>query len=63
MDIKEHNIFVALFESLFWKQDHFKVFDGSSIERAIAPPSDGTGSIVNHLNIRPDIRQHWHYGH
>ena len=38
-------------------------FDSTSLEITIAPPSDGSGSISNHLNIRPDIRQHWHYGH
>ena len=45
MVIKEHKIYVALSESLYWKQAYFQVFDGSSIERAIAPPSDGPGSI------------------
>ena len=45
MVIKEHNIFVALSESLYWKQAYFHVFDSASIEKAIAPPSDGSGSI------------------
>ena len=45
MVIKEHKICVALSESLYWKQAYFQVFDGTSIERAIAPPSDGPGSI------------------
>ena len=49
MVIKEHKIFVALSESLYWKHANFQVFDsafdGTSIERAIAPPSDGPGSI------------------
>ena len=45
MVIKEHKIFVALSESLYWKQAFFQVFDGTSIERTIAPPSDGPGSI------------------
>ena len=43
--IKEHKIFVALSESLYWKQTYFHVFDSTSIERAIAPPCDGSGSI------------------
>ena len=30
-------------ESLYWKQAHFKVCDGTSVERAMAPPSDGSG--------------------
>ena len=63
MAIKEHKIFVAPSESLYWKQAYFHIFDGASIERAIAPPSDGSGSIQKHSNIRSDIRQHWHYGH
>ena len=63
MVIKEHKISVALPESLYWKHANFHVFDGTSIERAMAPPSDGSGSILNHPNIRSDIRQHWHYGH
>ena len=42
---KEHKIFVALSESLYWKQAYFKVFDSASMERAIAPPSDRSGSI------------------
>ena len=45
MVIKEHKIFVALPESLYWKQAYFQVFDSTSIERTIAPPSDGSGSI------------------
>ena len=61
--IKEHKISVALSESLYWRQAYFKVFDGTSIERAMAPPSDGSGLIEKHSNIRSDIRQHWHYGH
>ena len=60
---KEHKISVALSESLYWKQAYFQFFDGTSIERAMAPPSDGSGSIKNHSNIRSDIRKHWHYGH
>ena len=63
MVIKEHKICVALSESLYWKQAYFQVFDGTSIERAIAPPSDEPGSISNHTNIRSDIRQHCYYGH
>ena len=43
--IKKHKIFVALSESLYWKQTYFHVFGGTSMERAIAPHSDGTGSI------------------
>ena len=43
MVIKEHKIFVAHSESL--KKAYFKVFDGTSIERAIATTSDGSGSI------------------
>ena len=43
--IKEHKIFVALSESLYWKHANFQLFDGTSIERAMAPPSDGSGSI------------------
>ena len=50
-------------EALKWKHDYFQLFDGTSIERAMAPPSDGSGSIQNHSNIGSDIRQHWHYGH
>ena len=45
------------------KLAYFHVFDGTSIEKAMAQPSDGSGSILNHSNIRPDISQHWHYGH
>ena len=45
MVIKEHKIFVALSESLYWKHANFQVFDSTSIERTIAPPSDGLGSI------------------
>ena len=45
MVIKEHKIFVALSESLYWKQAYFQVFDGTSIERTIAPPCGGPGSI------------------
>ena len=45
MVIKEHKICVALSESLYWKQAYFQVFDSTSIERTIAPPSDGPGSI------------------
>ena len=63
MAIKEHKIFVAPSESLYWKQAYFHVFDDTFIERAIAPPSDGRGLILNYSNIRSDIRQHWHYGH
>ena len=63
MVIKEHKIFVALSESLDWKHANFQLFDGTSIERAMAPPSDGSGLIYNHSNIGSDIRQHWHYGH
>ena len=36
-------IFVAFSESLYWKQAYFKVFDGTSVERAMAAPSDGSG--------------------
>ena len=43
MVIKEHKIFVAPSESLYWKQAYFLVFEGTFIERAIAPPSDGSG--------------------
>ena len=43
--IKEHKIFLALSESLYWKHANFQVFDSTSIERAIAPTSDGSGSI------------------
>ena len=42
---KEQKISVALSESLYWRQAYFKVIDGHSIERAIAAPSDGSGSI------------------
>ena len=63
MVIKEHKICVALSESLYWKQAYFQVFESTSIERNIAPSSDGSGSILNHSNIRSDIRQHWHYIH
>ena len=45
MVIKEHKIFVALSESLYWKHANFQVFDSAFVERAIAPPSDGSGSI------------------
>ena len=45
MVIKEHKICVALSEALYWKHAYFQLFDGTSIERAIAPPSDGSGSI------------------
>ena len=45
MVIKEHKIFVALSESLYWKQANFQVFYGASTETEIAPPSDGPGSI------------------
>ena len=45
MVIKEHEIFVALSQSLYRKQASFQVFDSTSIERIIAPPSDGPGSI------------------
>ena len=62
MVIKEHKIFVALSEALYWKHAYFQLFDSTSIERAIAPHSDGSGSILYHSNIRSDIRQHWHYG-
>ena len=62
MAIKEHKFCVALSEALEWKHGYFQVFDGTFIERALAPPSDGSGSILNHSNIRSDIRQHWHYG-
>ena len=40
----------------------FSGFHGIVIERAIATPSDGSGSILNHSNIGSNIRQHWHYG-
>ena len=43
--IKEHKIYLALSESLYWRQAYFKFFDGHSIKRAIAPPSEGSGSI------------------
>ena len=42
---KEHKISVALSESLYWKQAYFQFFDGTSIERDMATPSDGSGSI------------------
>ena len=58
MVIKEHKIFVALSESLYWKPANFQLFDGTFIERAMASPSDGSGSILNHSNIGSDIRQH-----
>ena len=45
MVIKEHKIFVALSESLYWKHANFQVFDSAFIQRTIAPPSDGPGSI------------------
>ena len=45
MVIKEHEIFVALSQSLYWKQAYFQVFDSTSIERTITPPSDEPGSI------------------
>ena len=45
MVIKEHKIFVAISESLYWKHANFQVFDSAFVERAIAPPSDGSGSI------------------
>ena len=63
MVIKEHKIFVALSDALYWKHANFQLFDGTSIEIAMAAPSDGSGSILNHSNIGSDIRQHWHYGH
>ena len=63
MVIKEHKIFVAISESLYWKHANFQVFDSTSIEITIAPPSDGSESISNDSNIRSDIRQDWHYGH
>ena len=62
MVIKEHKIFVELSESLYWKHANFQVFDSAFIQRTLAPPSDRSGSILNHSNIRSDIRQHWHYG-
>ena len=43
MVIKEHNIFVAPSESLYWKQAYFKVFDSTCIETAIAPSNYGSG--------------------
>ena len=43
MVIKEHKICLALSESLYRKQAYFQVFDSTSIERALAPPSDGSG--------------------
>ena len=45
MAIKEHKIIVALSESLYWKQAYFHVFVSAFIERAIAPPREGSGSI------------------
>ena len=42
--IKKHNIFVTLSESLYWKQAYFQVSDGTSTEKEIAPPSDGSGA-------------------
>ena len=45
MVIKEPKIFVELSESLYWKHAYFQLFDGTSIERAMAPPNDGSGSI------------------
>ena len=45
MVIKKHKICVAPSEALYWKQACFKVFDSTAIERAIAPPSDGSISI------------------
>ena len=45
MVIKEHKFFFALSESLYWKQAYFQFFGGTSIERAMAPPSDGSGLI------------------
>ena len=45
MAIKEHKIFVAPSESLYWKQAYFHVFDGTFIERAIAPPRMGQGQF------------------
>ena len=45
MVIKEHKICVALSESLYWKHANFQVFDSAFVERAIAPHSDGPGSI------------------
>ena len=58
MAIKEHKICVAFSEALYGKHGYFHVFDGTFIERALAPPSDGSGSILNHSNIRSEIRQH-----
>ena len=45
MVMKEHKIFVALSETLYWKQAYFQVFDSTSIEKDIENPSDGSGSI------------------
>ena len=45
MAIKEHKICVAPSESLYWKHANFQVFDSPFVERAIATPSDGSGSI------------------
>ena len=50
-------------EAFKWKHAYFHVFQGTFIERAVAPPSDGLGQILNHSNIRSDIREDWHYGH
>ena len=36
---------------------------GTYTERAIAPPSDGSGAELKHCNTRSDIRQHSDYGH
>ena len=43
--IKEHQIFVAPSGYLYWKQTYFQVFDGTSTEKDIEPPSDRSGSI------------------
>ena len=43
--LRSTKFFIALSESLYWKQAYFQVFDGTSIERTIVPPSDGSGSI------------------
>ena len=45
MAIKEQKIFVEPSEALYWKHAYFHVFESTSMERAIAPPSDGSGSI------------------
>ena len=55
-DIKEHKIFVAISEALQWKHAYFQFFDRTFIERAIVPPSDGSGPILNHSSIRSDIK-------